>query len=156
MTGNEKRPKGTDWLGILSFGFFLVLFGTIWIITPNFTEEVINFFQDFHLENVTENIVFPAPQQSHPVVYTAAMQFCFVFGAFDIAILALRFFLHESLDKKADTISGIIFWLSIGFFLSMLVNETIGWFSFLAGLVISVGLSVIASSIVKLFRKVKP
>ena len=156
MTENEKRLKGTDWLGIFSFGFFLILFGTIWIITPNSTEEVVNFFKDFHLENVTENIVFPAPKHeyNHLVVYTAAMQFCFIFGAFHIVILALRFVFHEPLDRKSGTISGMVFWLIAGFFLSMLASQTIGWFSFLAGLIISAGLTIIVSSIVKLFRKV--
>lgn len=151
---NEKRTfKGPDWLGIVSFGFFLVLFGTIWMITPNFTGKVEAFFRDFHLENVTENITLPAPEHKHPVVYSAAMQFCFVFGAFQFVVLALRFVLNEPLDKKGGTISGIVFWLCAGFFLSMLANGTIGWFSFLAGLIVSIGLTIIASSIIKLFKK---
>jgi len=156
MAENEKKHlKGTDWLGILSFGFFLVLLGTIWMVTPNLTEKVGSFIADFHLKNVTENIVFPAPkhEHSHLVVYTAAMQFCFIFGAFHIIVLALRFVLHESLDRIGGTVSGMVFWLGAGFFLNMIINETIGWFSFLAGLIISIGISIIASSIVKLFKK---
>jgi len=150
----KKRSKGMDWLGLLSFGFFLVLFGMIWVLTPNLTEEVRTFFSDFHLKNVTENIVFPAPEHSHPVVYTAAMQFCLIFGAFHIVLIALRLVLHQSLNEISGTISGMVFWLSVGFFLHMLANETIGWFSFLAGFIVSVGLLIIARSIVKLFRKV--
>jgi len=130
-----------------------MLLGIIWIITPNYTEEVTNFFKDFHLENVTENIALPAPQRSHPTVYTAAMQFCIIYGAFNIVILALRFFLHEPLNKKADSVSGVIFWFSIGYFLNLLANESIGWFSFLAGFIVSVGLSIIVSSLVKLSGK---
>ncbi len=153
MAGSEKkRVTGTDWLGLLSFGFFLVLIGTIWMVTPNFTEEVTDFFNDFHLANVTENIVFPAPKHSHPAVYTAAMQFCFIFGAFQIAVLALRIALHESLNKKADTLSGGVFWFAAGFFLSMLANETISWFGFIAGFIICVGLLIVVSNLVKLLR----
>jgi len=154
LAGSEKKGlKVSDWLGILNFGFFLILVGTIWIITPNFTNEITYFFNDFSLKNVTENIVFPAPEHNHPNLYTAAMQFCFVFGAFQIAILALRFVFHEPLSKKADAIAGIVFCFAVGFFLSMLANEIISWFGFIAGLIISVGLLIITSSIIKLLRK---
>jgi len=137
-------------LSTLSFGFFLILFGIIWIVTPSFSSEVIDFAKDFHLEHLTEHIVLPAPKESHPVVYTAAMQFCLVFGAFQTVILVLRFIFHDSLDKKSGTISNITFWFSTSFFLNMLVNEPTRWFGFLAGLIISIGLAIIASSAVKL------
>jgi hypothetical protein len=153
MAENKKRRnRGADWLGLLSFGFFLILIGSIWMATPNLTEKLADFFDDFHLQNLSEHIVFPAPehQYNHLEVYTAAMQFCLVFGAFQILILILRFVLYEPLNKKADTISGIVFWFSAGFFLYMLASESIGWFGFLAGLIISVGLMIIASNFVKL------
>mgnify|MGYP001041381212 FL=1 len=154
MVGNEgKTSKGTDWLGLLSFGFFLILFSTIWIITPNFTEEITDFFTDFQLKDVTENIVLPAPKSSHPVVYIAAMQFCFIFGVFQIVILALRFVLHESLNRVGETLSGMVFWFGASFFLHMLANETITWFGFLAGIIVSVGLSIMVRGIVGLFKK---
>lgn len=124
----------------------------IWIITPNFSSEVIEFAKNFHLEHLTEHVVLPSPKESHPVVYMAAMQFCLVFGAFQIAILVLRFIFHDTLDRKSGTISNIVFWFSTGFFLNMLANEPTRWFGFLAGLIISIGLAVIASSVVKLFK----
>lgn len=153
MVGNKRLRYGsTGWLGTLSFGFFLILFGIIWMITPNFSSEVIDFVKDFHLENLTEHIILPAPEDSHPVVYTAAMQFCLVFGAFQIAILVLRFIFHDSLDRKSGTISNVAFWFGTSFFLNLLASKSTGWFSFLAGLIISIGVAIIASSLVKLFR----
>lgn len=148
----EKRSAGTDWIGVISFGFFLVLFGTLWIITPSPLEEARNFFTDFQLQQVTGNILFPAPKDSHPIVYTTVMQFCLIFGTFQIVILALRFIFHEPLSRKSKTLSGIVFWLGVGFFLSMLAKNYISWFSFLSGIVISIGLSIIASNFVKLFE----
>lgn len=149
----KKRLKGTDWLSILSLGFFLALLGVIWIITPNLTDEVKTFFtpENWQLENVTGNIVFPKPEQNYPTLYTAAMQFCYVFGIFHIAILAFRLVLRESLDKMGGTVSNIVFWLCTGFFLGMLAGGTIEWFGFLAGLIISIGLVIIISSIIKLY-----
>jgi len=152
VSGKKPYFGSTGWLSTLSFGFFLILFGVIWIITPNFSSEVINFAKDFHLEHLTEHVVLPAPEQSHPVIYKAAMQFCLVFGAFQIAILVLRFIFHDTLDKKSGTVSNVAFWFSTSFFLNMLANEPTRWLGFLAGLIISIGLAIIASSVVKLFK----
>jgi len=156
MAGNEKKAsKGMDWLGILSFGFFVLLLGAMWVATPNLSEEVKTFFnpENWRLQNVTENITFPRPERHYPVLYTAAMQFCIIFGAFQIAILALRFFLHEPLDRIEETLGGIVLWFSFSFFLNLLTNEAISWFSFLAGIIVSVGLSIIVRGIVKFFKK---
>jgi hypothetical protein len=149
----KKRSEGTNWLGLLSFGLFLILLGTIWTATPNLTEEVRAFVdpKNWRLENVTENIAFLEPQGSYDVLYTAAMQFCFIFGVLQIAILVLRFVFRESTNRKAETVSGIAFWFSISFFLHMLVNE-LSFFGFIGGIISSAGLALLTSSFVKLFR----
>jgi len=152
VKSKNRHFKSTGRLSTLSFGFFLILFGVIWIITPDFSSEVIDFVKDFHFEHLTEHVVLPAPEHSHPVVYTVAMQFCLVFGAFQVLILILRFIFHDSLDKKGGTISNVAFWFSTSFFLNMLANKSIDWLGFLAGFIISVGLAIIASSLVKLFK----
>ena len=154
MAENVKKcPEGTNWLGLLSFGLFLILLGTIWTATPNLTEDVRTFVdsKNWHLKNVTENIAFPEPKDSHPVLYTAAMQFCFIFGVLQIAILFLRFAFHEPINKKAETVSGIAFWFSISFFLHMLTGG-LPFFGFIGGIIISAGLALLTSSFVKLFR----
>ena len=152
VKSKNRHFKSTGWLSTLSFGFFLILFGVIWIITPDFSSEVIDFVKDFHLEHLTEHVVLPTPEHSHPVIYTAAMQFSLVLGAFQVLILILRFIFHDSLDKKSGTISNVAFWFSTSFFLNMLANESTRWFGFLAGLIISIGLAIITSSLVKLFK----
>jgi hypothetical protein len=155
MAGNvEKRSEGTNWLGLLSFGLFLMLLGTIWTATPNLTEDVRTFVdpKNWHLKNVTENIAFPEPKDSHPILYTAAMQFCLIFGVLQIVILVLRFAFHGSLNRKAETVSGVAFWFSFGCFLYMLVSESIPWFGLIGGIIISAGLALLTSSVVKLFR----
>jgi hypothetical protein len=149
----KKRLEGTNWFGLLSFGLFLILLGAIWMTTSNLTEDVKAFVDsnNWHLENITENIAFPEPNDSHSILYTAAMQFCFIFGVLQIGILALRFVFYDSVNKKAETVSGIAFWFSISYFLNMLVNG-LSFFGFIGGLVISGGLAIVASSVVKLFR----
>ena len=150
----KKRSEGTNWLSLLSLGLFLMLLGTIWTATPNLTEDVGTFVdpKNWHLKNMTENIAFPEPKINHPILYTAAMQFCFIFGALQIAILVLRFVFHESVNRKAETVSGIAFWFSISLFLSMLTSVSIPFFGFISGVIISAGLALLTSSFVKLFR----
>lgn len=146
-----------DWLGIASLGFFLVLVGVIWLITPNPFDEFVAFVKDFHLEDITENLSLPAPASSHPVIYTAVARFCLAFGVFHIIVLGLRIVFKESLDRKSGTVSSVVFWLGASYFLSALAAENIGWFAFLAGLIMVVGLMIVVSSLIKLlFLKYKP
>jgi len=149
----KKRLEGTNWLGLLSFGLFLILLGAIWTATPNLTEDFRAFVdpKNWHLKKVTENIAFPEPKDNHPILYTATMQFCFIFGVLQIAILFLRFAFHESINKKAETVSGMTFWFSISFFLHMLIGG-LSFFGFIGGIIISGGLALLSGSVVKLFR----
>jgi len=147
---SERRLEKWDRLGFVSLGFFLVLVGIIYLTTPNCYGEFVAFFKDFKLVKVAPNVFFPAPASNHPVVYGAVMEFCFVFGPFQIVLLGLRFVLRDTLSRKAETLSGIIFWLGAGFLLNMLFVENIGWFAFLGGLIIFVGLSLVLRSLVVL------
>ena len=160
MSESEKRRSGgTDWLSLLSFGFFLILLGVFWTNNPGIEEKIIAFITDLHLENVIEkiggpNIVFPVPRNlyDHVELYAIARQFCLIQASFQIAMLALRFAFRESLNRKAMTISNIVFWFGEGFFLNMLANQAIGWFGFLAGFIVIIGLSIVVSSFVRLLR----
>jgi hypothetical protein len=154
MAENRRwHVTSSPWLSLISFGFFLILLGAIWFITPNISAAVENFVGDFQLRKVAGDVSLPAPGSDHPVLYNAAMQFCLVFGVFQIVILALRFVFRDSVERKAETVSGVVFWLGVAVFLGLLANGSLGWFSFIAGFVVSVGLSVVARNIVRLFRR---
>ncbi|MDH7563852.1 MAG: hypothetical protein QHH24_03075 [Candidatus Bathyarchaeota archaeon] len=147
--------RTSDWIGLVSFGFFLIALAVVWIITPNFSGEIVDFVNDFHLANVSGNVVFPAPQSPHPVLYTALMELCIIGGIFQIVILVFRIAYHEPIRKKADSISSIGFSFSIAFFFNWAANVTsasVGWFGLLAGLIVSIGLSIVLSSLTKLLR----
>lgn len=150
--GEKEKQHAVDWISIISLGFFLMLLGAIWAGTPKLSDEALKFFQDFDLVNLTENIVLPAPVhvQNHTVVYAAAFHFCLAFGVFQAVILVIRFMLHEPLSRKADAFSGVGFWLTMGIFLRMLIDGAIGWFGFVGGLIISIGVAISAGSLLKL------
>ncbi|NIR87609.1 hypothetical protein GWO13_08660 [Candidatus Bathyarchaeota archaeon] len=145
---DERRLKGLDRLGFASFGFFLILVGAIFLATPNFVDEIVNFFKDFELVEVYPNVFFPAPASDHPVFYTAVAQFCIAYGLFQIAILVLRLYFGDYLKRKAGTLSGAVFWLGAGFLLNVLSAGNIDWFAFLSWIFILVGLSLVVRSLV--------
>jgi len=154
-TNRKKRLRGMDWLGLATFGFFLLLVGAIWIAHfSDLNAEADAFLNsdNWRLSNVTGSIAIPEPTRSYPTIAIAVMQFCFIFGAFEVVIVVLRLAFHDSIGRIADAISGTAFWFSAGYFASLAASESIGFFAFLAGVVISGGLAIVASSIVKLLR----
>ncbi len=148
MVSDQRRPKESDMLGLASFGFFLVLVGVIFAITPNLVDKIGEFFGSFELVEVYPNVNFPAPTSSHPVLYTAVAQFCVAYGLFHLPVLILRVYLGDYLSRKAGALSGIVFWLGAGYFLLILSAGNIGWFAFLSGLIIFAGLSLVVRSLV--------
>ena len=157
MPQNERRHERQDKLGLASFGFFILLVGVIWVITPDLFQKIIDFFKDFKLEEeIFPNVPFPAPARPyrHLVVYTALARFCFVFGLFQIVILVLRFFFRESLDKVAGAFSGVVFLLGVGFVSNLLAAGTIGWFGFFGWFIAFIGLSIVVRSLLVLLFEV--
>lgn len=156
MTLDERRSKALDRLGFASFGFFLVLIGVIFSVTPNLIDKIVDFFKDFKLMEVYPNVSLPAPKSNHPVLYTAVAEFCIAYGLFQIGILTLRIYFGDHLDRKAGTLSEVVFWLSAGYLVNVLsVGIIEDWFAFLSGFVILIGVSlVIRSLVILLFETV--
>jgi hypothetical protein len=138
----KERKERYDF-GVVSFGFVLILIGILYILNPNLPNQIVVFFRDFKLVEIYSNVWLPAPTSNHPGLYEGIQRFCFVYGSFQIVILAARFFLNSYNNKKTDTFSGIIFWYGVGFLTRMLSNLYVTWFTFLGGLIILVGTSII-------------
>ena len=143
----ERRSKGTDWLGLVSLGFFFIVIGIVSAGIPDLTGEIRIFAKDFHLAEAYPNIRLPAPKTPHPVIYEVITNFCYIFGVSQIILLILRFALKDSASRKAETASGIIFWFGMGIFADFansLLSEPTGWFSLLSGLITMIGLLIIS------------
>ena len=154
MTLDERRSKALDRLGFASFGFFLVLIGAIFLVTPNLSDKIVDFFKDFKLVEVYPNVSLPAPKSNHPVLYTAVAEFCIAYGLFQITILILRLYFGDYLDRKAGTLSGAVFLLGAGFLLNILSAQNIEWFAFLSGLIVFIGISLVVRSLVILLFEI--
>ncbi|UCE95202.1 MAG: hypothetical protein JSV51_05555 [Candidatus Bathyarchaeota archaeon] len=141
---SSKREE--NWFGLLSFGFFIMVFALFFIIVPNYGQEVVDFFGDFELQETAPLIFLPAPQQHHPVVYETIAKFCLIFGLFQIVIVVLRFALKSSLSRIAETISNIFLWLGAAYMFNLLFLEVVEWFPFIGGIIAVAGFSLIARS----------
>ncbi len=152
-----SHNRRDSWIGLLSFGFFIMLFAMFFLIVPDYGDKVVRFFQDFKLQEVAPNFFLPGPEHYyrdvHPYVYNAAMQFCLIFGMFQFLVLGLRLYLKSTLSRIAETVSNIVFWLGAGYMTYLLTQNTIPtrfWFPFIGGVIAVIGLSIIARSLVTL------
>ncbi len=148
-------------IGAVSAGFFLILLGALFILTPGLFGRTIDFFEDFGsvvVPNTTISFFAPLNLRSHGGVYTAVEQFCFAYGVFQIVILALRFAAGSSTSKKADTVGNLIFWIGAGYLIRTLLLETMllqtgarvltTWFIFWAALIILAGVTFIVRAVI--------
>ena len=151
-----RRREERDWFGLVSFGFFLILIGVMFLVIPNFFSHAETFVKSLNQTEISpgSGIFLPIPTGDNTEVYRAIMYFCLAFGMFQIIILILRFAIKSSVGRKAGTLGGIVFWLGAGFFASMLVTDgNKNWFLFLAGLVVSIGLAIMVGSLARLFSR---
>lgn len=147
---NGYHREDTGWI---SFGAFLIIIAVIYLITPGLLSEAKAFATDFRLVELFQNFWWFGPSSNHPVLYNAAEQFCYVFGLVQILILGLEFARRSSTHGKAKTFSSIVFWLGAGYILSLLSQGVLTWLSFIAGLVILVGISIVARALVLVFAR---
>jgi len=140
-----------NWLGLLSFGFFLMLFALFFVIVPDYGRKVVEFFQDIKMREVASNVFLPAPQAPHPVVYRTVMWFCTIFGLFQFFVLALRLYFRSSVSKMSETVSNIVFWLGVAYMFNLLLQpRPVEWFPFIGGVIAVIGFFIVVRSLVTL------
>ncbi len=145
------RPYGEGLITAISVGFVFLLVGTIFVITPNLFDGIIDFFKDFKLVEIKDsNWALPAPASAsnHTLVYEAVWQFSLALGVFQLVILALRFFAPSPWGKRSETVGNLVFWLGAGFLIQTFLLETTQWFVFCSTIIMLLGVSLIARAIV--------
>ncbi|MGB9134345.1 MAG: hypothetical protein WCC63_01990 [Candidatus Bathyarchaeia archaeon] len=147
------HDRRENWLGLLSFGFFLLLFALFFVIVPDYGDRAVDFFRSFELKEVSPNLFLPAPEGHHPVVYETVMRFCIVFGLFQFSILAFRLYFGSAMRRIAETVSNIVLWLGAAYMFSLLLlppSRAVEWFPFIGGMIAVVGFSIVIRSLVTL------
>jgi hypothetical protein len=139
-------------LSAISAGFFLVLIGFIFIITPNLYNKIVSFFQDLTLVNVgnlPSNITLPEPSivAQHVTVYTAVLNFSLVWGVFLVAMLAVRFLMSSPIRRRAENLSDIIFWFGNAYLVQTWLIGQSRWFEYWALILMLLGISLIVRAV---------
>ena len=152
LTSQRRRD---DYAGAISFGAFLVLLAVFYLANPSLPSEARAFISDFKPVQISQNFWWLEPSSNHPILYSAAEQFCYLFGLVQVAILGLKLAKRSSIREKARTSSDIIFWLGAGYVSGVLSGGALGWIPFLGILIILAGVSIVARSTVLLiaFRR---
>ena len=159
LNANKETPrKHQDGLfTAISAGFFLLLIGTIFVITPNLFDSILDFFKDFKLVDVPNtNIVFLGPEfpGSHLTVYQAAGQASVALCVFQIVILALRFVIPSSWGKRAETVGNFVYWAGAAFLIQLFLVESTQWFVFWSTIIIIAGVSLIIRAVVMAISRI--
>jgi hypothetical protein len=136
-------------LSAVSAGFFLILVGTIFIITPNVLDKFTNFFQDFNTVGIPHtaiSLLAPVHPERHATVYSTVQQFSLVWGVFLVAMLALRILFHAHTRKIVENAGNAVFWLGTTYLISTMLNETATitlWFIFWTEIIMLIGVSLL-------------
>ena len=153
-----ETPRRRSWddyhrddTGWISFGAFLIIIAVIYLRTPNLVHEARVFVSDFRLVELFQNFWWWVPSTNHPALYAAAGQFCYAFGLVQVVILGLKIAKRSSVHRKAETFSGIVFWLGAGYILGLLSQGVLLWLPFIAGSIILIGISIVARALVLVF-----
>ena len=152
LNHNDKATKNQERLfTAISAGFFLLLIGAIFIITPNLFREIMDFFGDFTVVNIPNTeIVFLGPEfpRLHLNVYEAMGNASIAFAVFQLIILALRFVIPSSWGKRSETAGNMVYWSGAAYLIQLFLIENSQWFVFWSTIIIIVGVSLIVRAVV--------
>ena len=149
MNENKETPRKYQegLFTAISAGFFLLLVGTLFIITPNLFDSIQTFIGDIGIVDVPNtSIILPSPENigMHSTVYQTAGQFSIAIAVLQIIILALRFIIPSSWGKKSETVGNFIYWTGAAYIIQLFLIESTQWFVFWSMILVIVGISLIA------------
>ncbi len=158
----RTRRTGESLISAVSVGIVFILIGVVFVLAqPNsLWDSIVNFFRDITLRSVPGiAISLPAPANpaAHTVLYTAAFQFHIGLGILQVLLLAIRLIMGSPIGKTAETVGNLIKWFGGAYLITTYLNSatTISmWFMFWAGILIVLGISLIARALVLLVKRI--
>ena len=146
-------------LSAVSVGAVFILIGLIFVATPGLWEKIVSFFNDFTTTQVPGmGISLPAPAvpAAHAQLYVAVSQFSVGLVILEILLVAMRLIARSPTRRLAQEVGNLVFWLGAAYLISTLLNNTTTlsiWFGFWAGILVVLGLSLIARALVLLAKR---
>jgi hypothetical protein len=158
----RTHKTGESLISAISVGAVFILIGIVFVLAQprSLWDSIVNFFSNFTLRSVPNvGISLPAPTNPavHTVLYTAAFQFSIGIGILQIILLVLRLGLRSSVSKTAEVVGNLVFWFGAAYMITIYLGNspnTAEWFMFWAGILIMLGLSLIARALVLLTKRI--
>ncbi|MDI9644680.1 MAG: hypothetical protein QFX35_05625 [Candidatus Verstraetearchaeota archaeon] len=151
-----SSKRGWDFLGLIHFGLFMIVLGLLFVIYPNLFDSLKEFFLDFEMVEISDNFFLPIVRGSHPEVYGSLLTLAIAMLLIEVLILVARFLIRDMVRRKADSISGIVFWVGISLLANQLKEGIVGFpavyslFAIVAGAsIVSAGMSIILARTVE-------
>jgi hypothetical protein len=155
----RERRHGEDLLGVVAVGAVFIVIGIVFVTTPNLLNDAKKFFNDFttlQVPNTSIQLPAPAHPANHAELYGAVAQFALGVGILQILLLALRLVLRSPIRRTAATVGNLVFWFGATYLIMTLLNDATTvktWFMFWAAILVVLGVSMIARSLVLLVRR---
>jgi hypothetical protein len=158
----RNRSPHEGLITALSIGGFFIILGLVFAFTPAISQQTNNFFSDlttvtfpYGSPGSTVSLLAPAHSADHQGFYTAVMNFLIGIGVLQIVILVLRFAVHSRINRIAQSVGDLIFWLGAAVLANvfLLAGTQSGWFQFWSALIVIIGVSLIARFFVYLFKR---
>ena len=159
QTRTYKAKEGL--YSAISIGAVLILIGIVYALAQpsSLWDSIITFFSNLTTRSVPgTGISLPAPANpaAHAVLYTAAFQFCIGLGILQVILLVLRLAGRSSIGKTAETVGTLVYWFGAAYLITIYLSDAPNitqWFMFWAGILIILGLSLIARAFVLLTKR---
>jgi hypothetical protein len=157
----RNRGPGDSMISAISVGTVFILIGLVFVMAQpsSMWDKTIGFFNNLTGRQVPGiNITLPAPANpsAHVVFYAAVFQFTLGLAFLQILVLALRIGFGSRVHRIAETVGNLVFWFGVSYLANMYLNSSTTlktWFVFWAGILVVLGLSIIARGMVQLARK---
>lgn len=155
------RGPGDAVISAISVGAVFILIGLVFVLAlpNNLWDKTISFFTNLTIRQIPNvGIYFPAPANTgaHAVFYTAVFQFSLGIAFLQILTLALRVGLGSRIGRIAETVGNLVFWFGAAYLENVYLNSSTTltlWFTFWTGILIVLGLSILARAAVQLAKR---
>jgi hypothetical protein len=157
----RKHRTGESLISAISVGAAFILIGVIFLAQPgSLWDSIVGFFSNITLRSVPNvGISLPAPANpaAHAMLYSAVFQFCIGIGILQIILLALRLVIRSPISKTAENVGNLVYWFGAAYLITIYLNDASNiaqWFMFWAGILLMLGLSLIARALVLLTKRI--
>jgi hypothetical protein len=157
----RMRGPGESMISAISVGAVFILIGLVYVLAlpSSLWDRTIGFFSSLTARQVPGIVItLPAPTNpgGHAVFYTAVFQFSLGLAFLQILVLALRIGFGSRVHRIAETTGNLVFWFGASYLVYTYLNRSTTlntWLAFWAGILIVLGLSIIARAGVLLSKR---